>query len=223
MRTIHRLAAAVVILLAGAAAPIMGARAQQTAPAGKFDYYLLTLTWSPAYCATHHRPAAREECAQHRGLIVHGLWPQYENGGWPAFCREVTPVPRARVLRELPSMPNAAMVQHEWEKHGSCTTMTAGAYFDATDKAFAGFHVPERLDKPHRPVTLRLKDAKRIVTEANPGLTEAMFSLRCDPKGHVQELRLCLDRAFHPRLCGKGQEDLCPVTVRFEPVPDSGR
>ncbi len=223
MRTIRRLAATLVVLSAAATAPALDARAQQTAPPGKFDYYLLTLTWSPTYCATHHKPADREECSQHRGFIVHGLWPQNDNGGWPAFCREVPPIPRERVAKDLPIMPNAAMIQHEWEKHGSCTTMTSGAYLDALEQAFAQFHIPERLDKPAHAVTMRLKDTKRIVTEANPGLTSDMFSLRCSRQGQVEELRLCLDTAFHPRPCGKGQGDSCPVTVRFGSPTDSGR
>ncbi len=118
MRMIRRLAATIAFVL-----PTLfrlgTALAQQTAPPGQFDYYLLTLSWSPTYCATHRGPAAREECGQHRGFIVHGLWPQNENGTWPALCRDVQPMSRERVAKELPIMPNAEMIAHEWEKHGS--------------------------------------------------------------------------------------------------------
>lgn len=218
MRIIRRLAATLSVLLLSATA-----NAQQTAPPGKFDYYLLTLSWSPAYCATHHGAAARQECSQHRGFIVHGLWPQDESGSWPAFCREVPPVSLGRVAKELPTMPNAAMIQHEWDKHGSCTTLTADAYFDALNRAFAGLHIPESLDKPRHALALHLTDAKRVFAEANPGLTPGMVALRCGQGGKVEELRVCLDTTFHPRPCGKGQVDSCPVTVHFDPVPDSTR
>lgn len=222
MRMIRRLAATIAFVL-----PTLfrlgTALAQQTAPPGQFDYYLLTLSWSPTYCATHRGPAAREECGQHRGFIVHGLWPQNENGTWPAFCRDVQPMSRERVAKELPIMPNAEMIAHEWEKHGSCTTATADTYFDSLNAAFAGLHIPEKLDRPLHPVSLGLAETKRLFAEANPGLTSDMVSLRCGPHGPVEELRVCLDRAFHPRPCGKAQVDACPVTVRFGSPTDSAR
>lgn len=37
---------------------------------GAFDYYLLTLSWSPEFCLTH--PSAAE-CSAHPGFILHGL------------------------------------------------------------------------------------------------------------------------------------------------------
>ncbi len=80
--TMRVFAAALIAVLLG-----QPASAQQAAPPGRFDYFLLTLSWSPAYCATHRAdPAARDECARHRGFVAHGLWPQNENGSWPAFC-----------------------------------------------------------------------------------------------------------------------------------------
>jgi len=51
---------------------------------GTFDYYLLSLSWSPAFCRTD--PGAAECNGPRRfGFIVHGLWPQYEKG-WPENC-----------------------------------------------------------------------------------------------------------------------------------------
>ncbi|HEY1723516.1 MAG TPA: ribonuclease T [Magnetospirillaceae bacterium] len=199
------------------------ALAQQAAPPGQFDYYLLTLSWSPAYCATHRGPAAHDECAQQRGFIVHGLWPQNENGTWPAFCRAVQPVAKERIAHELPIMPNGAMIEHEWDKHGSCTTQTAAAYFDTLDRAFAAFHVPEALDRPKHAVSLPLAAAKRLIADANPGLDPAMFALRCAAGTQVEELRICLDTGFRPRLCGKDVTDTCRVTARFGPTIDSTR
>ena len=51
---------------------------------GRFDYYVLALSWSPQYCAG---PGARgdPQCARPYGFVVHGLWPQHERG-WPEDC-----------------------------------------------------------------------------------------------------------------------------------------
>src|SRR5271168_3146820 len=48
-----------------------------------FDYYLLNLSWSPEFCATH--PTATE-CAQHPAFVLHGLWPQNTAGPFPQHC-----------------------------------------------------------------------------------------------------------------------------------------
>src|ERR1700682_6464891 len=52
--------------------------------AGQFDYYVLSLSWSPAFCIQQPDSA---ECNGPRrfGFIVHGLWPQNERG-WPQHC-----------------------------------------------------------------------------------------------------------------------------------------
>jgi ribonuclease T2 len=195
------------------------ASAQQPAPAGQFDYYLLTLSWSPAYCLQHrHDPRARDECAQHRGFIVHGLWPQNDDGTWPASCRPVPPVPDALVAHEVAIMPNAGMIQHEWDKHGSCTGLTAADYFTAIDAAFARFHLPAVLAAPREPVSLPLADAKRLVAAANPGLASSMFSMRCTHGSEVDELRLCLDKSFHYRSCDQASADSCSNVLHFDPI-----
>jgi ribonuclease T2 len=58
---------------------------------GTFDYYLLSLSWSPAFCLSD--PEASECNGPRRlGFIVHGLWPQYEKG-WPENCNVHEQVP----------------------------------------------------------------------------------------------------------------------------------
>ena len=55
---------------------------------GHFDYYLLTLSWAPQFCATHQANMSSSECdpKRHYGLVVHGLWPQNDNGSYPLEC-----------------------------------------------------------------------------------------------------------------------------------------
>jgi len=69
-----------------------GASAQdrrQNAP-GEFDFYVLSLSWSPSFCeeASERGNEGRSQ-AQCGGrpfsFVVHGLWPQYERG-FPDYC-----------------------------------------------------------------------------------------------------------------------------------------
>jgi len=49
-----------------------------------FDYYVLALSWSPSFCATHRDP---HQCSGDAGFVLHGLWPQYQGKGYPADCK----------------------------------------------------------------------------------------------------------------------------------------
>src|SRR5215831_16810486 len=60
-----------------------GSRQATQGKPGVFDYYMLTLSWSPEFCHSH---ADKPECQSgHHGFIVHGLWPQYVDG-YPENC-----------------------------------------------------------------------------------------------------------------------------------------
>src|SRR5229473_2691520 len=69
-----------ILLLIGVAA-----MAQRAGKPGEFDYYLLTLSWSPQFCAGHWNDP---QCTGPRkfGFVVHGMWPQFKNGSWPESC-----------------------------------------------------------------------------------------------------------------------------------------
>ena len=63
---------------------------------GQFDYYLLTLSWSPTYCLTH--PQDHTQCSgKGYGFVLHGLWPQFDAGNWPQFC-STEPLPSGNPL-----------------------------------------------------------------------------------------------------------------------------
>jgi len=81
-----------------------------------FDYYLLTLSWAPEFCASNPSGRTSDECNpnKHMGLVVHGLWPQYNNGKWPQDCASTPPVSSAIVNQMLPIMPGSGLIQHEW-------------------------------------------------------------------------------------------------------------
>src|ERR1044071_584072 len=61
---------------------------------GKFDFYVLALSWSPSFCeASRERNPNRNDpqCgARPYAFVVHGLWPQYERG-FPSNCQVPAP------------------------------------------------------------------------------------------------------------------------------------
>src|SRR3954447_12993056 len=64
--------------------------------AGEFDFYVLSLSWSPSFCeaASERGNSGRSQAAQCGGrpfsFVVHGLWPQYERG-FPEYCQRPSP------------------------------------------------------------------------------------------------------------------------------------
>src|ERR1035438_8779233 len=84
---------------------------------GNFDYYLLTLSWAPDYCALPNANRNSRECGsgRHVGFVVHGLWPQFNNGGYPKECAPAQPVASDIVNRMLAYIPDAGLIQHEWK------------------------------------------------------------------------------------------------------------
>ena len=74
---------------------VMARDGRQDAP-GQFDFYVLSLSWSPSFCATAaERGRGRDANAQcgvrPYSFVVHGLWPQYDKG-FPEYCQ--LPAPR---------------------------------------------------------------------------------------------------------------------------------
>ncbi len=178
-----------------------------------FDYYLLSLSWSPAYCAAH--PGERAECGQHRGFVVHGLWPQYINGGGPEHCASEGPPDPVTIERTLSAMPDEHLIHHEWEVHGTCSGLSAHDYFVSLIRAVGSLSFPPDFDGQ---ATRRLSAAQIVeqFERANAGLTAASIAVRC--KGdRFEELRICLSPDLHPVPCGRGVHSQCrqgPLVLR---------
>ena len=75
-------------VLAILAAILAGPAAGDGEKAGDFDYYVMSLSWSAAWCALEGDARDDPQCDVGRGLtfVLHGLWPQHE-AGWPQYCR----------------------------------------------------------------------------------------------------------------------------------------
>src|SRR5262252_2316182 len=105
---------------------------------GAFDYYLLTLSWSPEFCHSH---ADRPECQSgNHGFVVHGLWPQYVDG-YPENCSNAPGLANPSEMTDI--IPDAGLVAHEWSTHGTCSGLNAESYFKLLRRAFTSIKVPE--------------------------------------------------------------------------------
>src|SRR5437868_10342751 len=111
---------------------------------GKFDFYVLALSWSPSFCeAAGERAQGQPQCgARPYSFVVHGLWPQYETG-FPEYCQVPAPrLDRNIVASMLDVMPAPRLIFREWDRHGTCSGLSARAYFETVRKARAVVKIP---------------------------------------------------------------------------------
>lgn len=188
------------------------AAARDPAQPGHFDYYLLSLSWSPEFCASPSGNNAPDQCAPSRryGFVLHGLWPQYASGGYPEACTSSNfkGVSEALINRMLPIMPARGLIRHEWDKHGTCTGLTADAYFDQAAKAYRSIRIPEAYQQPAVDLPVALTQVRAGFQAANPGLDGNALSVICK-KQYLTEVRICLSPALVPTPCGPDIRNQC--------------
>jgi len=194
---------------------LLSATAQADGTPGRFDYYLLSLSWSPEYCAESRRDDELQ-CARPYAFVAHGLWPQNEKG-WPSDCRSKERVSDATIERMLPLMPSRGLIIHEWRKHGTCSGLKADSYFSLIDRAYHSITVPARYQRLSAALSVSSAELRRDLLAVNPSLPKNALVLQCSGR-YLQEARICLDRELKPRACGSDQRDRCGTSVLLRPI-----
>lgn len=170
---------------------------------GQFDYYLLSLSWSPAFCI--QQPDSPECNGPRRfGFIVHGLWPQNERG-WPQNCGGDTEVPDSVANEIADLMPARKLIQHEWITHGTCSGLGARAYFDLVRRARASVNVPGSLQNPSAAIQQAPADIVGAFMRANPRFPADSVVATCSRQGapRLREVHVCFDRELNARACSE--------------------
>lgn len=119
---------------------------------GHFDYYMLSLSLAPSFCAPGGGHQNKIECQQltedafeQTPLTIHGMWPNligvsgsHQPGDCPGPALGTLPdALTADLNRYMPGgdqhdMPDGGSLQdHEWMKHGRCSGLSQADYFGA--------------------------------------------------------------------------------------------
>ncbi len=181
-----------------------------------FAFYTLALTLTPAFCETSPRKKQCRNLTEALNattpLTLHGLWPENARpGSYPESCGgkniTVTDLERDIDVRRLRQfMPGIAdgLAGHEWRKHGTCSGLSAKAYFGAaidwTERVNAALSSVLTLASGKQMAAAGLKSAANSVL---PGLGQAMTlhcrNIKTDDasargKPVLLELRVCLQK-----------------------------
>jgi len=111
-----------------------------------FDMYVFAYSWQPEFC--YNQPTYTG-CATPLDywksyFTLHGLWPQYSAGGYPADCTteafDSAVTDKIGMDTMLTYWPNVQATvgsadydsfwEHEWSKHGTCTGLSQTDYFN---------------------------------------------------------------------------------------------
>jgi ribonuclease T2 len=169
------------------------ASAGMVAP-GNFDFYLLTLSWSPGFCDSGGAAKAPDQCGAgaNLGFVVHGLWPQFQHG-YPSDCDPSLPVSRIALQQTDGVFPSEGLARYEWRKHGTCTGLSAEAFFASVRRARDSIAIPDALKAPRDEQSLSPISIQRAFMAANPGLRPEAMAIGCG-RGELQDVRLCLSK-----------------------------
>jgi ribonuclease T2 len=159
---------------------------------GKFDFYVLALSWSPGFCDTGGAAKAREQCAEgaNLGFVVHGLWPQFARG-YPSDCDPNRPVSSVALQAADGLFPSPGLARHEWRAHGTCTGLSPEAYFASVKRARDTILIPDAFKAPREPQSLAPIDVQRAFVAVNRGLRPQAMAVGC-AQDELLDMRFCL-------------------------------
>lgn len=205
------------LIVCAAALPAARKKVHPHGEAGTFDYYVLSLSWSPQHCSTPAGSRDSEQCADGRqyGFVVHGLWPQFERG-FPSDCADSDPVRSGIVRQMLRLMPAEQLIQHEWAKHGTCSGLDQPAYFKKIEQAYANVKIPLDYTQPLKQIEVSPDDIHKEFQQANPSFPAESVKVLCNGR-FLSEVRVCYTKDLKPRACGADVRDTCkadPVIMR---------
>jgi ribonuclease T2 len=219
--------AVLVAFMLVAASSVSAQDARQNEP-GQFDFYVLSLSWSPSFCAGaaergNGGGGTLLQCgARPYSFVVHGLWPQYDKG-FPEYCQMPAPrLNRGIVSSMLDLMPAPHLIFNEWDKHGTCSGLAPRAYFDAVRKARAIVKIPAEYTDPQETLTVTPAAVEDAFIKANPGLPPDGMAVECDKK-RLTEVRICLSKEFAFRDCAEIARRSCRRDQLLMPPLRGGR
>ncbi|KAJ1429535.1 Ribonuclease T2-like [Sesbania bispinosa] len=194
----------------------------------EFDYFALALQWPGTYCRRSKSCCPSNACCRGNDaptvFTIHGLWPDYNDGTWPACCsksqfdpNEISTLTDA-LEQYWPSLScskpktcrggKGSFWAHEWEKHGTCAypvIRNEYDYFLITLNVYFKYNVTRVLNEAGYVPSNTEKYPLGGIISAIENAFHASPLIVCS-KDAVEELRLCFYKDFKPRDCAVGPD-----------------
>ena len=187
---------------------------------GTFSYYILSLSWAPAFCSQESGNRSSRECdsGRHTGFVVHGLWPQGDTGRPVEYCGNVPPASHGIVEDMLSIMPDRSLIQHEWRAHGSCSGLSPRDYFSTVRRAYSQIRVPKQFQSTQKQFNMDPLMIEQSF-QASSGLPDSSVVRVACRQGELSEVRICFSKDLHPVPCTASVRECRVPKVFVRPIP----
>jgi ribonuclease T2 len=108
----------------------------------------------------------------------------------------------------LDLMPAPRLIYREWDRHGTCSGLSARAYFDLVRKARAVVKIPDEYLDLKAPLTVAPDAVEEAFVAANPGLARGAIAVGCDSR-RLREVRICMTKDLRFRDCDEIDRRAC--------------
>ncbi|KAK1398051.1 Ribonuclease T(2) [Heracleum sosnowskyi] len=206
-RTILSINLLIVLTVSFCIEPIKGGAINFLKEQREFDYFKLSLQWPGTICRNTRHCCSSNGCCRGSSspteFTIHGLWPDYNDGTWPACCTKSD-----FDVKEISTLRDALekIILGTREKHGTCSSPVVKdeyGYFITTLNVYFKFNVTEVLyEAGYVPSNSEKYPLGGIITAVQNAF-HATPEITCS-QGSVEELRLCFYKDFKPRDCATG-------------------
>jgi ribonuclease T2 len=149
----------------------------------------------------------------HPTFVLHGLWPQNNDGSYPKDCSSA-PGP-ADPSQYSDIYPDPSLLQHEWKTHGTCSGLSPDDFFSSARKAFHSVTIPPKLAGLQSQISLPPGQILELFTASNPQVPQAALALSCG-SNYLTAVEVCLDKSLQPIACS-GVRSCRANAVRIPP------
>lgn len=186
----------------------------------RFDSYMLAQFWQPAEC----EGASYRGCQRPRNnymansLVIHGLWPEFDGGKrnsdgdtYPSYCTtdkfpSYTSWPGSIISKMEKYWPSVrddrdGLWEHEWKKHGTCTTYSPQQYLEKTIELQKQIGTPALL---RRNVGGTVSSDQLQAAYRPAGARSGSWAKLSCKQGELREVRTCWTRDFKRKPCRSG-------------------
>jgi ribonuclease T2 len=193
------------------------------AQAADFSYYMLSLAWTPNYCAGAASKDPRH-CGPGRrlGFVVHGLRPQTDQGTGPVKCAPASPLPAGLVQSMLEYIPSESLIRQGWALYGTCSGLGPAEYFSLVRQLRDSIRIPGALIDVRQRIRTQSEDLGNSFAETNPGIPRSGIRVACLSSGLLEEMRFCFDKKGIARACS-GVPECTKLALGLFPMQTAAR
>ena len=128
---------------------------------------------------------------------MHGLWPQNFDGSYPQHCAGGS----GRVSGDYSDVyPDAHLMSHELETHGSCSGLKADDYLATVRAAKKEVVIPSQLASVSSELMLSPAEILGDFVAANPWIPRESFALSCG-NNRLTAVEVCLGKDLKAVAC----------------------